>query len=62
MIHVHDAASRLNLSELASDVSRTARSFFARFGFQIVEQRTAVIDGVTIPNARVRKQIRWSRE
>ncbi len=43
--------------ELTSDVSLTAQPFFAHFGFQVVECRVAVIRGVTIPNARMRKEL-----
>lgn len=39
---------------LSSDVSLTAQPFFARFGFEIVEQRCPVIRGVAIPNALMR--------
>jgi len=55
MIHIHEAASRLNLSDLTSDVSRTAQPFFAHFGFQILEHQDRVLDGVAIPIARMRK-------
>jgi putative acetyltransferase len=61
MIHIHEAASRLNISDLTSDVSRTAQPFFAHFGFQILEHRARVIDGVTIPIAQMRKLIRTNK-
>jgi putative acetyltransferase len=50
-------ARRLELSELTSDVSRTAQPFFQRFGFVVVEQRMPVIRGVELPNALMRKVI-----
>ena len=50
-------AKRLGVTELTSDVSRTAQPFFERFGFQIVEQRIPVIRGVEVPNALMRKSI-----
>ncbi len=48
-------AARLSITELTSDVSRTAQPFFAHFGFQIIEQRVPVIRGVEVPNALMRK-------
>jgi putative acetyltransferase len=50
-------AMRLGVTELTSDVSRTAQPFFARFGFQIIEQRVPVVRGIELPNARMRKFI-----
>lgn len=50
-------AKRLGVTELTSDVSRTAQPFFERFGFQVVEQRVPVIRGVEVPNALMRKLI-----
>jgi len=55
MDHIHEKAARLGVTELKSDVSKTAQPFFARFGFEIVEQRFPVRLGVTIPNALMRK-------
>ncbi|MGI9211062.1 MAG: GNAT family N-acetyltransferase [Methylococcaceae bacterium] len=48
-------AKHLGVTELTSDVSRTAQPFFARFGFQIVEQRMPVVRGIEVPNARMCK-------
>jgi putative acetyltransferase len=50
-------AKRLGVTELMSDVSRTAQPFFTRFGFQIVEQRVPVVRGIEVPNARMCKFI-----
>jgi putative acetyltransferase len=50
-------AARLRLTELTSDVSKTAQPFFAHFGFQIVEQRAPLVRGVEAPNALMRKLI-----
>jgi putative acetyltransferase len=57
MISIHEAASRLNLGELTSDVSLTAQPFFARFGFEILERQNRVLDGVALPIAKMRKLI-----
>jgi len=55
MAVLHEEAARLGLSELTSDVSRTAQPFFEKFGFSIIEQRTPQLRGVIIPNALMRK-------
>lgn len=57
MDHIHEEAAHLGIAELRADVSRTAQPFFARFGFEIVEQRFPVRRGVTIPNALMRKTL-----
>jgi putative acetyltransferase len=54
---IESEAKRLGVTELTSDVSRTAQPFFERFGFQVVEQRVPVIRGVEVPNALMRKFI-----
>lgn len=48
-------AARLGLQELTSDVSKTAQPFFARYGFEVVEQRTPIRNGVVLSNALMRK-------
>jgi putative acetyltransferase len=50
-----DRARQLGVAALSSDVSRTAQPFFARFGFEVVEQRRPVVRGVEIPNALMRR-------
>ena len=55
MERIHEEAVRQGIGELTADVSKTAQPFFARFGFDIVEQRFPVRSGVTIPNALMRK-------
>jgi putative acetyltransferase len=44
-------AQALGLSELTSDVSRTAQPFYEKFGFVVVEQRRPERRGIIIPNA-----------
>ncbi|MCA0176477.1 MAG: GNAT family N-acetyltransferase [Proteobacteria bacterium] len=50
-------ARHLRLSEMTSDVSRTAEPFFRRFGFEVVERRAPVVRGVAVPNALMRKAL-----
>ena len=57
MKHLHQAANAQGITVLASDVSRTAQSFFKQFGFAVVEQRSPVIRGVVVPNALMRKDL-----
>ena len=52
---LHSEAELLSITELTSNVSRTAQPFFERFGFVIVEQRKPIIRGVEVPNALMRK-------
>lgn len=57
MAALHEESVRLELSELTSDVSRTAQPFFEKFGFSIIEQRSHELRGVIIPNALMRKRL-----
>ncbi len=57
MEQIHETAMQLGLTELTSDVSRTAQSFFEHFGFLVVAQRSPVIRGVIVPNASMRKDL-----
>ena len=54
---IHAQAQTLGLTELTADVSLTAQPFFAHHGFELVERREVVRDGVTIPNALMRKRL-----
>ncbi|MNW05959.1 putative acyltransferase [compost metagenome] len=57
MQRIHAQAQTLGLTELTADVSLTAQPFFAHHGFELVERREVVRDGVTIPNALMRKRL-----
>ena len=50
-------AAHLGITELTSDVSRTAQPFFERFGFVLIEKRVPVIRGIAVPNALMRKMM-----
>jgi putative acetyltransferase len=60
MHRIHNEATALRLSELTSDVSRTAEPFFVHYGFSVTERREPVLRGVIIPNAFMRKQLQLS--
>lgn len=54
---IHDEARRRGLSELTSNVSKTAELFFLRRGFHVVERGFPVRRGVTLQNALMRKDL-----
>ena len=60
MRHILAQAEARGLAELTSHVSLTAQPFYAHFGFEIVEQRLPVVEGVTFSNAAMRKVLRGS--
>jgi putative acetyltransferase len=55
MRHLLKEAHLVGLTELSSDVSRTAQAFYEKFDFVVVEQRMPEIRGVAIPNAFMRR-------
>lgn len=57
MQHIDQVAAEKRLNQLASDVSLTAEPFFHCVGFEVVERRLPVRQGVALPNAFMRKQI-----
>lgn len=57
MQHLHLIASVQGITELSSDVSRTAQPFFEHFGFSVVAQRNPVVRGVVVPNALMQKTL-----
>ena len=57
MNHLLDQARAASLTELTSDVSRTAQPFYERFGFTVVEERRPELRGVVIPNALMRLRV-----
>ena len=48
-------AQRLNLTQLETDASITARPFFEKMGFALVKEQERVISGVAFTNFRMRK-------
>ncbi len=55
MAAIETEAKNMRLTELTSDVSKTAQPFFAKFGFRLIQQRVPVVRGIEIPNALMRK-------
>jgi putative acetyltransferase len=58
MRRILEEAEHLGLSELTSDVSRTAQGFYERYGFRVVEHRSPVVRGVVLPNALMRLELK----
>lgn len=58
MERIHEEAKLLGLTELTSDVSKTAEPFFAIHGFHVVERRFPIRRGVTLQNALMRKVVK----
>lgn len=55
MAALYREAERRQVIELSADVSRTARLFFARCGFQVIEEQARRLRNVAIPNTLMRK-------
>lgn len=61
MEHIFDIARQRSLTELSAHVSLTAQAFFEYFGFVVVEHRSPVIKGIILPNAAMRKTLRYEQ-
>jgi putative acetyltransferase len=57
MNHILAAARAKDIKSLTSDVSRNAQPFFQKFGFVVVEQKSPLVRGVVVPNARMQKTL-----
>ena len=57
MDRIHEVAKARGLTQLTSDVSRTAEPFYRRYGFVVVERKEPVVRGVVVPNALMRKDL-----
>jgi putative acetyltransferase len=58
MRRMHKRAKDLCLTELTSEVSRTAQPFYMHFGFEIVDNHVSEVRGVGIEYAAMRKPLR----
>jgi len=59
MARIHEEAISLGLTELTSDVSKTAEPFFTLHGFHVVERRFPTRRGVTLQNALMCKVLEY---
>ena len=57
MRRLHDRATERAVAKLHAHVSVTARPFFAKCGFVVVEPRTEVVRGVELPTFHMRKSL-----
>ena len=57
MDRIHEVAKARGLTQLTSDVSRTAEPFYGCYGFVVVERKEPVVRGVVVPNASMRKDL-----
>ncbi len=55
MRRIHERAEELRITELTSEVSRTAQPFYKHFGFEIVDHHIKEVRGVGIEYAAMRK-------
>ena len=54
---IEEEAELLELEELHSNVSITARPFFERFGFEVVERQRLTINDVALDNFRMARRL-----
>ena len=54
-LDIEREARRRGLNELKSEVSKTARPFFERVGFKLIEQQTIISQGVELTNFKMTK-------
>ena len=54
---LEDKAYQLNIHEIISDVSITAKPFFLSKGFKVLAQQSVNIDSVALTNFKMRKEI-----
>ena len=57
MRHICDAALQRRIPRLTAHVSLAAEAFFSRHGFSVVRRQSAVVDGVSMDNAVMSKQV-----
>jgi putative acetyltransferase len=57
MNRIHEEALKLGVTELTSNVSKTAEPFFSLHGFFVVERGFPVVRGVALQNALMRKEL-----
>ncbi|MEW4486871.1 GNAT family N-acetyltransferase [Thalassoglobus sp. JC818] len=62
MVAILEEAAQLDLNELTSDVSITARPFFERHGFQVVTPQQVVKNGVVFDNFKMRRTLSGENE
>lgn len=54
---IHDTANQRQMAGLSADASLAAEAFFLRHGFAVMQRRSVVINGVSMPNAHMVKRL-----
>ncbi len=49
--------NKMELTDLTSDVSITAKPFFLKHGFTVIEEQSVVVNGVTLTNYKMTKHL-----
>jgi putative acetyltransferase len=55
--NIEQEAKRQEQTELTSDVSKTARVFFEKVGFQVINEQTVIVKGVELTNYKMTKKL-----
>ncbi len=58
MKHIIQIANERKITELTSNVSLSAQSFFIKFGFDIIQRRNVTINGIIFENALMKLMIK----
>lgn len=58
--HIENEAIRQEQTELTSDVSKTARPFFEKVGFEVINEQTVVRQNVELTNYKMKKKLNRS--
>jgi putative acetyltransferase len=57
MQHIHTTAAAQRIPQLSADVSITARPFFEKWGFVVMQQQAVTVRGVTMTNFHMQKAL-----
>ncbi len=57
MGHIHQVASQRRISTLSAYVSLAAESFFSKHGFSVVRRQSVTVNGISMNNALMAKQL-----
>ena len=59
--NIENEAKRQNQSSLTSNVSKTARPFFEKVGFEVTKEQTVVLQNMELTNYKMEKKINPNR-
>jgi putative acetyltransferase len=58
MEHIHQTANQRKISKLSANVSLAAESLFAKHGFSVVRRQIVTVNGVSMSNAPMSRNLR----